>query len=110
MPEPSESARQAQSPTRVASLQPVERGAQIVVLARQFIESFLFMMPAAGICAFREGFEVGGVPLGDLILLSTGVELLHRKLANRLEHAEAGAVAADHAPVHQRGKGLELGV
>src|SRR5207237_6174692 len=65
MPEPAERAGKLEEALRRARAQPIERGAQVVVLALEEIEILLLPLAAPLVRIFGERFEIRRMPIAN---------------------------------------------
>src|SRR5437763_5664435 len=109
VPEPAERAGKLEEALRRARAQPIERGAKVVVLALEEIEILLLSLAAPLVRIFCERFEIRRMPIANGAGKIALGELFQSEGADRLEHAEALALASYETLVYQTGRGIERG-
>src|SRR5438132_11863314 len=109
VPEPAERAGKLEEALRRARAQPIERGAEVVVLALQEIEILLLSLAAPLVRIFGERFEIRRMPIatgaGEIAL----GEFFEGEGADRFEHAEALVLAPHETLVDETGHSIERG-
>jgi hypothetical protein len=91
-------------------LQPIERGADVVVLGLQPVEPFTRRLAEMRLRILDESEEVLRVAAAQLLALGRVVEPLDRILANRLEHPEAFAGSPHETLLDERLERVEVGI
>src|SRR5205814_2620609 len=107
MPEPAERAGKLEEALRRARAQPIERDAEVVALALEEIEILLLPLAAPLVRVFGERFEIRRMPIANGAGKIALGELFQSEGADRLEHAEALALASYETLVYQTGHRIE---
>src|SRR5437867_9404437 len=109
MPEPAERAGKLEEALRRARAQPIERGAQVVVLALEEIEILLLPLTAPFVRVFGQRFEIRRMPIANGVGEIALGELLQGEGADRLKQAEALVLAPHETLVDETGDRIERG-